>query len=54
MPNLSNFSKEMKETFHALPIFVQETLMQSKNSLQNQKELESLSRHFHTNGKTEK
>lgn len=56
MPNLSNFSKEMKETFHSLPVFVQETLMQSKNLLQSQKELENLSRHFHAsgNGKTEK
>ncbi|MCM1544937.1 MAG: hypothetical protein NC110_06520 [Ruminococcus sp.] len=43
MPDIKNFTPQMKEHFNTLPPFVQETIMQSSAKIDTLEELESIS-----------
>lgn len=50
MPDISNFSPQMRERFNSLPAFVQETILQSGAKIDTLDELERVSKEI-TNSK---
>ena len=44
MPDINQFTPQMKEAFNSLPVFVQETIMQSAAKIDTLDELERVSK----------